>query len=999
MSGLYRISGKGRLTPAKTVAFTFDGKSYEGLEGDTLASALLANGVVLTARSFKYHRPRGTMTEGSEEPNSLIGVRRDTARQQPNVRATMQEVYDGFNAVSQNRWPSLAFDIGAVNSILSPLFVAGFYYKTFMWPRAAWEKIYEPNIRAAAGLGLSPTEQDPDHYANKFAYADVVIIGGGPAGLTAALSAAKQGVSVIICDENAEFGGALLYESDVQIDGKSGYDWAQDALAQLGAMDNVTILPRTTAFGYYAQNMIGLCERITDHIPAPEADSPRERLWQIRAKKVIIAQGAIERHLVFANNDRPGIMMASAVRSYLNKYGVAVGSKIGVYTACDSAYAAAFDLKEAGVDIPIIVDSRSDVDPALLERARELGLTVQTGHSVIDTTGKLRISGIKVAKNGQTANTKYDVDALLISGGWTPSLHLYSQSRAKPSWDGDVKRFLPENPVQDQVSVGACNGTNDLTELLSEAQDAALNAAKSIGVKKLKKVSAPKEVVTTYGHEGDHIGSSHGAGADDQVKAFVDYQHDVVANDIRLAVREGMRSIEHVKRFTTTGMATDQGKTSNLHGLAIAADGLGKEIPQVGLTTFRSPFTPVSFGTIVNHGAGDLFDPVRRTPMHNWAVEQGAVFEDVGQWKRGWYFPKAGEDMHASVNRECKTVRESAGVFDASTLGKIEVVGPDAAKFLDIIYTNAWSTLKVGRCRYGIMTHEDGFIFDDGVVGRLAEDRFHVTTTTGGAAGVLNHMEDYLQTEFPELDVWLTSISEQWGVIGVQGPKARDIIAPLVEGIDLSTENMPHMSVREGRICGVPTRLFRMSFTGEMGYEINVPADYAESVLEAVWAEAQKHNACAYGTEAMHVLRAEKGYIIVGQETDGSITPHDAGLSWAVSKKKTDFVGIRGLMRDDLVAEGRKQLVGLKTKDAKVVLEEGAQIVADPNQPIPMKMLGHVTSSYWSENCGHSIALAIVEGGRSKMGDTLYVPMIDRTIEVEVVDTVFVDKDGGRLNG
>lgn len=998
MSGLYRIAGKGRLTPAKTVAFTFDGKSYEGLEGDTLASALLANGVVLTARSFKYHRPRGTMTEGSEEPNSLIGVRRDTARQQPNVRATMQEIYDGFNAVSQNRWPSLAFDIGSINSLLSPLFVAGFYYKTFMWPRVAWEKIYEPNIRAAAGLGLSPTESDPDHYANKFTYADVVIIGGGTAGLTAALAAAKQGVSVVICDENAEFGGALLYENDVRIDGKSGYDWAQDALARLSEMDNVTILPRTTAFGYYAQNMIGLCERITDHLSVPDADSPRERLWQIRAKKVIIAQGAIERHLVFANNDRPGIMMASAARSYLNKYGVVVGSKIGVYTGCDSAYAAAFDLKQAGVDIPIIVDSRDDVDPALLERARELGLNVQVGHSVIDTTGKLRISSIKVAKNGQTANTKYDVDALLISGGWTPSLHLYSQSRAKPSWDRDVKRFLPENPVQDQVSIGACNGTDDLSKVIEEAQSAALEAAKSIGVKRLKKVTALKDISSDYGHGGDYIGASHGAGADDQVKAFVDYQHDVVANDIRLAVREGMRSIEHVKRFTTTGMATDQGKTSNLHGLAIAADGLGKEIPQVGLTTFRSPFTPVSFGTIVNHGAGELFDPVRCTPMHNWAVEQGAVFEDVGQWKRGWYFPRAGEDMHASVDRECKTVRESAGVFDASTLGKIEVVGPDAAKFLDIIYTNAWSTLKVGRCRYGIMAHEDGFIFDDGVVGRLAEDRFHVTTTTGGAAGVLNHMEDYLQTEFPELDVWLTSVSEQWGVIAVQGPKARDIIAPLVEGIDLSTESMPHMSVREGHICGVPTRLFRMSFTGEMGFEINIPADYAESVLDAVWNQAQRNGACAYGTEAMHVLRAEKGYIIVGQETDGSITPHDAGLSWAVSKKKSDFVGIRGLMREDLVADGRKQLVGLKTKDPKVVLEEGAQIVADPNQPIPMKMLGHVTSSYWSENCGHSIALAIVEGGRSKMGDALYVPMLDRTIEVEVVDTVFVDQDGGRLN-
>jgi sarcosine oxidase subunit alpha len=998
MSGVYRIAGKGRLTPAKTVSFQFDGQSYQALEGDTLASALLANGICLTARSFKYHRPRGTMTEGSEEPNSLVGIKRDTGRQQPNVRATMQEVYDGFEAVSQNRWPSLAFDIGAINSLLSPIFVAGFYYKTFMWPRFAWEKIYEPKIRAAAGLGLAPTEADPDHYAQKYSYTDVVIVGGGLAGITAALAAADKGASVVLCDENAELGGALLYENDVLIDGQSGYDWAQASLEKLSAMDNVTILPRTTAFGYYAQNLIALCQRITDHLPTPSKDAPREWLWQIRAKKVIIAQGSIERHLVFANNDRPGIMMASAGRAYLNKYGVSVGTKVGIYTACDSAYAAAFDLKSAGTDIPVIVDSRKDVDASLLERAKELGIDVLIDHAVIDTAGKLRVKSMKVAKNGEQSGTDYDINALLISGGWTPSLHLYSQSRAKPIWDRDVQRFLPENPVQEQTSIGSCNGTDDLSDIIEEAKLAGLSAAKFAGASKSNKLALPSSVDADYGRTGDQIGSSHGAGEDDHVKAFVDYQHDVVANDIRLAVREGMRSIEHVKRFTTTGMATDQGKTSNLHGLAIVANSLGKEIPEVGLTTFRSPFTPVSFGTIVNYSSGDLFDPTRRTPMYDWAEKHGAVFEDVGQWKRAWYFPQAGEDMHAAVNRECRTVRQSAGIFDATTLGKIEVVGPDAAKFLDIMYTNAWQSLKVGRCRYGIMVHEDGFVFDDGVVGRMAEDRFHVTTTTGGAAGVMNHMEDYLQTEFPELDVWLTSTSEQWAVIAVQGPKSRDIIQPLVEGIDMSTDAMPHMSVREGKICGVPTRLFRMSFTGEMGFEINVPADYAEVVMAAVWEQGQKVGACAYGTETMHVLRAEKGYIIVGQETDGSQTPHDLGLSWAVSKKKTDFVGIRGLTRVDLVADGRKQLVGLTTKDAKIVLEEGAQVVADPHQKIPMKMLGHVSSAYWSESCGHSIALAVIEDGRALKGKTLYVPMEDRTIEVQVTDPVFVDQDGGRLN-
>ena len=495
------------------------------------------------------------------------------------------------------------------------------------------------------------------------------------------------------------------------------------------------------------------------------------------------------------------------------------------------------------------------------------------------------------------------------------------------------------------------------------------------------------------------MGSAGGAGEEANVKAFVDFQNDVTAKDIRLAVREGMHSIEHVKRFTTNGMATDQGKTSNIHGLAIAAEMLGKPLPQVGLTTFRAPYTPVTFGAIVNHSRGSLFDPTRCTPFHAWEEAHGAVFEDVGQWKRAWYYPRAGEDMHQAVNRECRTVRDAAGMFDASTLGKIEVVGPDAAEFLNLMYTNSWDKLEPGRCKYGIMLREDGFIYDDGVVGRMAEDRFHVTTTTGGAPRVMHHMEDYLQTEFPHLRVWLTSTTEQWAVIAIQGPKAREIIAPLVEGIDLSNEAMPHMSVREGRICGVPTRLFRMSFTGETGYEVNVPADYGEAVWKALWARAEPMGACAYGTETMHVLRAEKGYIIVGQDTDGTVTPDDAGLNWAVAKKKPDFVGIRGMKRPDLLAPGRKQLVGLLTKDPGIVLEEGAQIVADPNQSVPMTMIGHVTSSYWSENCGRSIAMGVVAGGRSLKGTTLYVPMPERTIEVEVTDTVFIDKEGVRLNG
>jgi sarcosine oxidase subunit alpha len=997
MAGANRIAGAGRLTPAKTVRFTFDGEQYTGLEGDTLASALIANGIHLVGRSFKYHRPRGFLSAGAEEPNALVNISRDKARSTPNVRATVQELYDGLTAKSQNRWPSLAVDIGAVNNIASPLFAAGFYYKTFMWPKAAWKKLYEPNIRAAAGLGVAPDEPDPDHYANRFAHCEVLVIGGGAAGLSAALAAAESGVRVILADEQAEIGGALSWESGARIDGMDGYAWAQQARAKLAAMDNVRVLTRTTAFGYYAQNMVGLVERVTEHLASPDPALPRERLWQVRAKRIVLATGAIERHMVFADNDRPGIMLASAARSYLNRYGVSVGAKIGVYTANDSAYAAALDLARAGADIPAIVDLRDNPHGPMVEAAKAAGIKVLDGHAVTGTSGRLRVQSMRVEPKGGGATRDIAVDALIMSAGWTPSVHLFSQSRGKVAWDAASERYLPGTYVQDCISIGACNGTVSLAETVAEAIGAGARMASEAGGKSVKAFAIKAE--TSESWSGGMQGAAPGAGSDSNAKAFVDFQNDVTAKDIRLAVREGMHSIEHVKRFTTNGMATDQGKTSNIHGLAIASEALGRPMPQVGLTTFRAPYTPVTFGAIVNHARGPLFDPTRRTPIHAWAQAQGAVFEDVGTWKRAWYFPRAGEDMHGAINRECKAVRTSAGIFDASTLGKIEVVGPDAAAFMNLLYTNAWDTLAPGRCRYGLMLREDGFIYDDGVVGRLADDRFHVTTTTGGAPRVLNHMEDYLQTEFPHLKVWLTSVSEQWAVIAVQGPKARAIIEPFVGGIDLSNEAFPHMSVREGTFCGVPTRLFRVSFTGEAGYEINVPADYGCAVWEAVWERGEQFGITAYGTETMHVLRAEKGFIIVGQDTDGTVTPDDAGLSWMVSKKKPDFVGIRGLKRPDLVAEGRKQLVGLKPKDGKTVLEEGAQIVADPKQPKPMTMIGHVTSAYWSPNVGGPIAMALLAGGRGRMGETLYVPMPDRTIEVEVTGAVFFDEKGERVNG
>ncbi|WP_441228348.1 sarcosine oxidase subunit alpha [Tardiphaga sp. 20_F10_N6_6] len=995
MTGTYRVRRGDVAESRNAVHFTFDGKSYQGLTGDTLASALIANGVHLVGRSFKYHRPRGFVSAGSEEPNALVGVGATQSRYTPNLLATQVEIYDGLVAESQNRWPSLETDAGFLNEYFSAFLPAGFYYKTFMWPRTAWKKLYEPVIRRMAGLGKAPAEPDADRYTQVFAHCDVLIVGAGPAGLAAALEASNSDATVILCDEQAEMGGSLLSDRSASIDGMQAADWARAALDELRKRPNVKLMSRTTAFGWYPHNFVGLNERVTDHLSNPATNQPRERLWQVRAKEVVLAAGAIERPLVFTDNDRPGIMLAGAARTYVNRYGVVPGKQVVVFTACDSAYRAALDLKAAGARIQVIVDLRKSVSGYWVDKARAEGIKVRSDSIVRGTSGWLRVKSAQISNaQGGDAET-VACDLILMSGGFTPSVHLFSQSRGKLSYSEELRAYVPGESVERERSVGACKGLFALESAIESGAKGGRDAAAKAGFSPRGERSY---TVSTQSVGADAFIGSVMADHQAEKRAWVDFQNDVTAKDVRLATREGFRSIEHVKRYTTTGMATDQGKLSNMNALGVVSKQIDVAVPKVGLTTFRPPYTPTTFGSFAGQSRGDLFDPVRKTSIHPWAEAQGARFEDVGVWKRAWYFPQVGEDMNAAVARECKATRESVGIFDASTLGKIEIVGKDAAEFMNRMYTNAWTKLEPGRLRYGVMLREDGFIMDDGVVGRMATDRFHVTTTTGGAARVLSMMEDYLQTEWPDLEVWLTSTTEQWSVIALQGPNARKVLEPLVEGIDLSADAMPHMSVREGRICGVPTRLFRVSFTGELGFEVNVPAGYGRAVWEAIFAAGKPYGITPYGTETMHVLRAEKGYIIVGQETDGTVTPDDAGLGWAVGKAKRDFVGKRSLSRPALVREDRKQLVGLLTTDPKVVLEEGAQIVLDPTHPIPVPMIGHVTSAYWSATLNRSIALALVRGGRSRMGEELSIPMPDGVIKAKVVDSILFDPKGERLN-
>lgn len=1002
MSQKFRLAEGGHIDRDQPVNFTFNGQSYQGYVGDTLASALLANGVHLVGRSWKYHRPRGIVSAGAEEPNAIFQMEPGSNRTIPNARGTQVELYRDLKASSVNCWPSLDFDLLSINGWFSKLMPAGFYYKTFMWPQSMWLK-YEHFIRKASGLGEPPQQVDPDRYDHAHRHCDLLIVGGGVAGLMAALAAGKSGARVMLADEQSEFGGLML-GSHQQIDGKRADEWIDWAVKELEQMEEVTLLPRSTVFGYHDYNFLTINQRLSDHLPVNERKSGREKLWQVRARQVILATGAAERPIVFPNNDRPGVMLASAISTYLNRYAVKPGSRSVVFTNNDSAYQTALDLKAADVEVVAVVDARPSSTSELANAVRDAGIQVINGSAVVDARGRKRLGAVEImalsadGKMISGAGKTLDCDLLAVSGGWSPVVHLNAQSGARPVWDDTTAMFRPGATSQAQVSVGAANGLLDLNDSLAEACDAGNNAAIACGFDGITKpataASPDAEPLMPLWQVPSPQGKGRGP------KAFVDMQNDVGAADIMLAVREGYHSVEHVKRYTAMGFGTDQGKLGNINGMGILAETLGQTIAETGTTTFRPNYTPITFGSFAGENLGEhLFDPVRKTAIHAWHEEQGALFENVGQWKRPWYYPKANESLQQAVDRECLAIRNSVGIMDASTLGKIEIRGKDSAAFLEMMYTNNWQKLAVGKARYGFMCGEDGMVMDDGVTIRLADDHFYMHTTTGGAASVLSWMERWLQTEWPEMEVFLTSVTDHWVTAAVAGPKSRDVVSAVVEGIDFSAEAFQFMDSRPGEIEGIECRVNRISFSGELAYEVNVPANYGRYVWEKLIEAGQPFDITPYGTETMHVLRAEKGYVIVGQDTDGSVTVDDLGMGWAISKTKADFIGKRSLTRPDSVREGRKQLVGLMTKDPKAVLPEGAQLVNDPNAPTPVPMEGHVSSSYWSACCEHSIAMALVKGGRDRMGDTLYAPLADgQVIETTITEPVFYDKAGEKTN-
>jgi methylglutamate dehydrogenase subunit C len=981
-----RLSSGGLIDRARPLGFTFDGKGYSGFAGDTLASALLANGVKLVGRSFKYHRPRGILTAGSEEPNALVTLR-PGARAEPNTRATTAQLFDGLEATSQNRWPSLGFDVMAVNQLFAPFLVAGFYYKTFMWPAKFWERVYEPLIRRAAGLGALSMLPDPDSYDRAHDFCDLLVIGGGPAGLAAAVTAGRARLRVIIVNEDWLLGGRLLAERH-DIEGLPAGTWVSATVAELRSLPNVTVLNRTAVFGAYDDREFGALEQVSDHLPAPPPGQPRQRLWKIVTKRTLLASGAIERPLVFGGNDRPGVMTASAVATYVNRFAVTPGNRAVVFTTSDSGWATTLDLLAAGVKVVAVVDPRSDPGSPAVIKVRQAEVEILTGAVVTDAYGKM-VNAVDV-RSAKGDIRRIETDLLAVAGGWNPSIGIASNLGDRPVWSEAIQAFVMATPSPAMIPIGAAAGHFSLREALTDGVRSVERIARDLGR------TVPKSAIPRTTEDAVEVKPLWHVGAH-KTKAFVDFQNDVTDTDIRLAAQEGFVSIEHLKRYTTLGMATDQGKTSQLNGHALLAAVTGRSIAETGTILSRSPYTPIAIGAFAGHHRDEDFRPERRTASHQWAIEQGATFVDAGLWKRAQWFARPGErDWLETVNREVTMTRNGVGICDVSTLGKIDVHGPDAGTLLDRLYINTFSTLPIGKARYGIMLREDGFVMDDGTTTRFADDRFFVTTTTANAAKVMQHIDYARQVLWPELDVQAASVTEQWSTFSFAGPRSRALLQKLLPAIDLSNDRFPYMAAVEMRWQDVPARLFRLSFSGELAYEISVPASHGDRLVRALFEVGKDFDAIPYGTEALGVMRIEKGHP-AGNELSGQTTAADLGMGRMMSTKK-DFIGRVMAGRPGLTDPDRPSLVGIRPLGGER-LRAGGHLIPRRAEAIAANDQGYVTSVAFSPTLGRPIGLALLKRGPDRIGERVIVhdPVRGPDVEVEICNPVFIDPEGARV--